>query len=121
MAYTEKTRKQVHQARVVQLDGSPLPQDLPVEIAVKNIADAEAKKIDWLWKGKIAYGKMTLLAGEPGVGKSQLLLYIASVVSNGSSFHLDTTNCRQDRVLLISGEDDIEDTIKPRLMALGAD
>jgi len=63
---------------------------------------------------------MTIFAGEPGTGKSQLSLYIASVLSNGGKFHKETDSVAQGRVLLISGEDDAEDTIKPRLMALNA-
>jgi putative DNA primase/helicase len=88
---------------------------------IENISNVLERKIDWMWKDIIAYGKMTLFAGEPGVGKSQLLLYIASIVSKGGRFHQETKLCNKNRVLLISGEDNADDTIKPRLMALGAD
>lgn len=90
-------------------------------MVVSSISDAIQKNVDWLWKEKIAYGKITIFAGEPGVGKSQLLLYIASIVSLGSRFHGENRLCNKDKVLLISGEDSADDTIKPRLMALGAD
>jgi putative DNA primase/helicase len=92
----------------------------PVTIAIESISSVKEKKIDWLWKDRIAYGKITLFAGEPGVGKSQLLLYIASIISNGTKFHFENNFSNQGKVLLISGEDNAEDTIKPRLMALGA-
>lgn len=90
------------------------------EIEIENLLNVKESKIQWLWKDKIAFGKMTLFAGEPGVGKSQLLLYIAGVVSRGDRFHLESKSCEQGKVLLISGEDKADDTIKPRLMALNA-
>jgi len=93
---------------------------LPVEIEIEKLSQVKMKKIDWIWKDVIAKGKLTLFAGEPGVGKSQLLLYIASIVSNGGKFHFEFKNCEQQKVLLISGEDESEDTIVPRLRALGA-
>jgi putative DNA primase/helicase len=103
--------------KIHHIYGAPVP----VEIEVESFADVQVKKIAWLWKNVVSYGKLTLFAGEPGVGKSQLLLYIASVVSNGKRFHFEKSNCQQGKVLLISGEDNADDTIKPRLLALGAD
>lgn len=102
--------------KIHHLHGAPEPVDIEIE----NLSSISVKKIDWLWKNIISYGKLTLFAGEPGVGKSQLLLYIASIVSNGGRFHFEKQNCEQGKVLLISGEDKSEDTIKPRLIALGA-
>jgi putative DNA primase/helicase len=91
------------------------------KIEIENVSAVQQRKIDWMWKDIIAYGKITLFAGEPGVGKSQLLLYIASIVSNGGRFHQETKLCTKNKVLLISGEDNADDTIKPRLMALNSD
>lgn len=96
-----------------------IPISYPIDI--ESIADVKHKKIEWMWKNKIAYGKMTLFAGEPGIGKSQLLLYIASIVSLGARFHEESVLCDKGKVLLISGEDNADDTIKPRLMALKSD
>lgn len=93
----------------------------PVNLKIQNFCEVKAKPIDWLWKDKIALGKITLFAGEPGVGKSQLLLYIASILSNGSKFHGESRPCEKAKTLLISGEDSTYDTIKPRLAALKAD
>lgn len=94
--------------------------DIPVDIEIERLSQVRMKKIDWVWKDVIAKGKLTLFAGEPGVGKSQLLLYIASIVSNGNKFHFESKNCEQQKVLLISGEDEADDTIVPRLKALNA-
>lgn len=90
------------------------------EIEIGKISEVKSLPIDWLWKDVLAFKKITLVAGEPGVGKSQLLLYIASVISNGLNFKHDSKRCESGKVLLISGEDTPEDTIKPRLLALGA-
>lgn len=93
---------------------------LPADIEIEKLSEVKIKKIDWIWRDVLAKGKLTLFAGEPGVGKSQLLLYIASVISNGSKFHFEGKNTEKHRVLLISGEDDANDTIVPRLKALNA-
>jgi RecA-family ATPase len=97
-----------------------IPILLPIDIEIEKLSQVKMKRIDWIWKDVIARGKLTLFAGEPGVGKSQLLLYIASIISNGNKFHFEPKNCEQQKVLLISGEDESEDTIVPRLKALGA-
>jgi DNA polymerase III delta prime subunit len=90
------------------------------EMAVENIAKVAHRNVNWLWKGTLAYGKITLFAGDPGIGKSQFLLYLASIMSLGSRFHGENRLCNKDNVLLICNEDNADDTIKPRLMALGA-
>lgn len=71
-------------------------------------ADIVAKPIRWLWPGYVPMGKITVLAGAPGLGKSLLTLMLASRVSKVAS------------VLIVSAEDDPADTIKPRLEAAGA-
>jgi putative DNA primase/helicase len=100
---------------------SSVHTEMQEKIIIEKMSNVKAERIDWLWNGIIAYGKITLFAGDPGGGKSQLLLYIASIVSNGGKFHFSLFPAKKHSVLLISGEDNAEDTIKPRLMALGAD
>ncbi len=85
------------------------------------IADVEAKPIRWLWSGRIARGKVTLLAGHPGLGKSQLTLSLAATVSTGGQWPVDRTGCEHGSVILLNAEDDVADTIRPRLEAAGAD
>lgn len=91
-----------------------------IELIVENLSTIKPKKIEWIWQDIIAVGKITLFAGEPGVGKSQLLLYIACILSNGGKFHYATSNVKSGKVLLIAGEDQMDDTVIPRLLALGA-
>src|SRR5579859_2038699 len=47
------------------------------------LADVEPRAIEWLWPGRIARGKLTLLTGDPGVGKSQISLDIAATITEG--------------------------------------
>lgn len=93
----------------------------PVKIEIEKMSEVKETDIKWLWKDRLAFGKMTLIAGEPGVGKSQFLMYVASILSKGGRFHYENSDCEAGNVLIISGEDNSNDTIKPRLMALDAD
>jgi putative DNA primase/helicase len=89
------------------------------KITFLRSSDIVSKPIDWLWEGKIAKGKVTMIAGDPGLGKSQTTIFLAGVVSNGGIFP-GGYKCKQGGVLFFSAEDDPEDTINPRLQAVGA-
>ena len=77
--------------------------------------------VDWLWYPFIPYGKLTLLQGDPGCGKSTLMMNLIAAASSG--------NCSPDgkklkkplHVIYQCSEDGISDTIKPRLLNAGAD
>lgn len=84
-----------------------------------RLADIEPVETRWLWRPYIPLGKVTLVEGDPGQGKSWLTLAIASVVSTGGSFP-DGQEVVAGRVLLLCGEDGLADTVRPRLDALGA-
>lgn len=74
------------------------------------------EKVDWLFEPFIAVSKTSLLEGEPGIGKSFLSLYLASLVSVGGAHPLDEESIVPiGKVLLMSAEDGLGDTIKPRL------
>ena len=89
-------------------------------ISFKQSSSVTSKPVDWLWKDKIAKGKVTMIAGDPGIGKSQLSLYLAGIVSAGGLFP-GGYKCEKGGVFLFSAEDDIEDTINPRLQAVESD
>ncbi|MGI4778020.1 MAG: AAA family ATPase [Janthinobacterium lividum] len=76
--------------------------------------------IAWLWQYWIAQGKLHILAGAPGQGKTTLLLTIGATITIGGRFP-DGTRCEAGNILIWSGEDDPSDTLLPRLIAAGAD
>lgn len=92
------------------------------KLVMVNLADVQPRPVNWLWPGRMALGKLTVLAGEPGLGKSFLTLDIAARVTRGMAWpdKPDGGN-PAGSVVLLSGEDDVADTIRPRLDAAGAD
>ena len=85
------------------------------------VADVQARPVEWLWPGRIALGKLTLIVGDPGLGKSMFTLMLAANVTRGRPWPVDATECPLGSVLLVSAEDDVADTIRPRLEAAAAD
>jgi len=90
-------------------------------VAFRRLSDVQAKPIRWLWPGRIARGKVSILAGNPGLGKSQIAASMAAIVSTGGAWPVDRAQCGRGNVVILSAEDDAEDTIRPRLEAAGAD
>ena len=87
----------------------------------RRLSDIEAKPVRWLWPKRIARGKVSILAGHPGLGKSQITASMTAIVSTGGAWPLDHTPCERGNVVFFSAEDDAEDTIRPRLEAAGTD
>jgi putative DNA primase/helicase len=87
---------------------------------LRCFSDIAAKPLRWLWPGRIPLGKLTLLIGDPGLGKSVLTVDVASRVTRGMSFP-DGATCESGGIIFLSAEDDAADTIRPRLDAAGAD
>ncbi len=85
------------------------------------LADVEPKPINWLWPEKIARGKVTMISGDPGLGKSLLTVALASAVSTGARWPVTGGNAPCGSVIMLSDEDAVADTIRPRLDAAGAD
>lgn len=81
----------------------------------------EPERVSWLWPGRIAQGKIAILEGDPGLGKSTMLLDLAARLSRGDTMPDGTPIERPGASLILSAEDGIADTIVPRLMAAGAD
>lgn len=90
-------------------------------IIYRNASDIVPKPITWLWPDHFACGKYSMIAGDPGLGKSQLTAYMAAIVTTGGRWPDGTTCDKQGRVLFLSAEDDPECTMVPRLKAAGAD
>jgi putative DNA primase/helicase len=89
---------------------------------LRRVCDISAQKVSWLWPGRIPLGKLTLFAGDPGLGKSLVTLDIAARLTRGSEWPDATASSGQPgSVIILSAEDDAADTIRPRLEAAGAD
>lgn len=79
------------------------------------------QKTRWLWEPYIPRGKITIIQGDPGEGKSTLALRLAAAVSTGQAFPETEITAEPDLVIYQNAEDGIADTLRPRLDAAGAD
>ncbi len=87
---------------------------------ISLLADVVPEKVTWLWRGYIPVGKLTIIEGDPGLGKSTASLDLAARVSTGTAMP-DGTPTELGGVVVLSLEDGLADTIVPRLIAAGAD
>ncbi len=90
------------------------------QMPVTVLSQVETQQVDWLWQRRIPLGKITILDGDPGMGKSLLAINIAACISTGQPMP-DGAPGKQGKVILIAPEDAAEDTIKPRVEAAGGD
>lgn len=79
------------------------------------------RKVDWLWYPYIPYGKLTVVQGDPGEGKSTFMINIAALVTKGLPMPDGSILSAPQTVVYQCAEDDVSDTVKPRLEAAGAD
>jgi putative DNA primase/helicase len=90
---------------------------------LRRLADIETRPVSWLWRGYVPANKITLIEGDPSLGKSLLVADLLARVTtsrtmpDGSASDLPAPAS----VLLLASEDDASDTLKPRLLAAGAD
>lgn len=91
------------------------------ELLIVSANDVKVRKVEWVWHGRIPRGKLTTFAGQGGVGKTFVLNDIASRISNGDAWPDGSPGNLPAKVLYVSGEDDPEDTLVPRMIACGAD
>lgn len=86
-----------------------------------RLADVEPEPVKWLWPGRIPFGKLTVLDGDPGLGKSSLTIAVAAAVTTGRPLPgAGDERGEPGDVLLISPEDGLADTLRPRLDSAGA-
>lgn len=90
-------------------------------LEIVNMSDIEAKPIIWLWGGWLPLGKLTILAGAGGCGKTNIALSLIATITTGAEFPDGTKCLNSGRVVIYSTEDDEFDSLKPRLIANGAD
>ena len=91
-----------------------------VPLEVIKASEIEPKEVKWLWYPYIPYGKVTLLQGDPGDGKSKLMLSIAALLSKGEPLPFTETEENEPMTIIYqTTEDDADDTVVPRFNSAG--
>ncbi len=90
------------------------------ELNIINMTDIEAVAVKWLWKPYIPLGKITIVQGDPGEGKTTLALSIAAALTRGDTLPNEADSHEPMNVIYQTAEDGLADTIKPRLEAVNA-
>src|SRR5262245_36407175 len=85
----------------------------------ESCADTEMTRVDWLWFNRLARGKLTMLAGDSALGKSQISICLTAALTKAGEWP-DGDPAPSGSVIILSAEDAINDTIVPRLAAAGA-
>lgn len=86
-----------------------------------RMEDVEEREVEWLWYPYIPYGKITIIQGDPGEGKTTMVLQLATILSNGGKLPGNDKEQPAVSVIYQTAEDGLADTVKPRLLAAGAD
>ncbi len=86
-----------------------------------KMSDVQSQEVAWLWYPFIPYGKLTIIQGDPGDGKTTFVLNIAARLSKGKGLDSEMKLTEPLNVIYQSAEDGLADTIKPRLEQAGAD
>jgi hypothetical protein len=99
---------------------SYIPTPEREDYALTCIADVTPQPVEWVWSDRLALGKLTLLGGDPDLGKSQISIDAAARITTGTHWP-NGARARLGSAIFICSEDDTADTIAPRLEAAGAD
>ncbi len=86
-----------------------------------KMSEIQSQEVSWLWYPFIPYGKLTIIQGDPGDGKTTLVLNIAAKLSKGEGLDSEMKLSEPMNVIYQSAEDGLADTVKPRLELAGAD
>ncbi len=89
-------------------------------LVVTRMSEVEIKQVEWLWPERIPAAMLTLIAGDPGLGKSTIALYIAAMLTRGLAM-VGGGPATTGEVIWLTSEDDVSRVLKPKLLAAGAD
>lgn len=104
----------------MKLNENEMNFSVPLEII--KASEIEPKEVKWLWYPYIPFGKVTLLQGDPGDGKSKLMLSIAALLSKGEPIPFTETEENEPMTIIYqTTEDDADDTVVPRFNSAGGD
>jgi RecA-family ATPase len=98
-----------------------LPTEDDLSAAFRPVNQTHARPVDWLWPCRLALGKLALLDGDPGLGKTFVALDLCARLSTGRQWPDGSASTGPAAAIYLGAEDDLDDTIRPRLEALGAD
>lgn len=91
------------------------------ELKIIGMDEVAVEEIEWLWYPYIPFGKLTIIHGDPGEGKTTLILQLAALLSRGDKLPCDDTEREPISIIHQTAEDGLGDTIKPRLLSGNAD
>lgn len=99
------------------------PNNISAKLEIIKASEITPKEVRWLWYPYIPFGKVTLLQGDPGDGKSKLMLSLAALLSKGVPLPFDDEDesCEPMTVIYQTTEDDADDTVVPRFNSAGGD
>jgi hypothetical protein len=97
------------------------PLTINLSMRVRPVSGLQARTLTWLWPGRLALGKLAILDGDPELGKSLLALDLCARLSTGRPWPDGSPGSGPAPALYLNGEDGDEDTVAPRLAALGGD
>ncbi len=90
-------------------------------LVITSLADVKREEVQWRWTNRLPASKLVLLEGDPGTGKSWTSLAIATAITTGALLPGDTERHEPRRVLLLTAEDGLADTVRPRMEDMHAD
>lgn len=111
---------------VDMLPGLPTANGEREQVAGRGLLDlvrmstVTPEEVHWLWLGRIPLGKLTVLMGDPGLGKSLLTIYCSAILTTAGAWP-DGEKAERGPVVILTAEDGLADTVRPRLDAAGAD
>lgn len=91
------------------------------ELKMIKMSEVQSQEVEWLWYPFIPYGKLTIVQGDPGDGKTTLILNVAAKLSKGEGLDSDMKLTEPMNIIYQTAEDGLADTVKPRLEMAGAD
>lgn len=94
-------------------------EEQKTELKMIRMSEVESQEVKWLWYPFIPYGKLTIIQGDPGDGKTTLVLNIAAKLSKGECLDSDMDVQEPVNVIYQTAEDGLADTVKPRLELAG--
>jgi hypothetical protein len=101
-------------------DGDAYKDATDAQLGITDSTEVKVENPEWLWPRRFLKGKINLIAGEGGDGKTTFAIYVGAVVINGGTFADGESAGEPGRVLMMAAEDGWGDTIKPRFIAAGA-